>query len=133
MWWLQTTRKGRQILREVLPYFPDDLTAEVLERNRTTYVLVKAWGDGWIEVFGERHVRAQVVGMPATDDLESERMAEEWVDLTLKPHYGAVNYPSWKRATEYIPPYWSFKEFVESAWWRENGPKMIRGIEDACK
>ncbi len=74
-------------------------------------------------------VRVQIVGLPATDDQSEERLAEQWIDATLKPNFAAVNWPSWKRAAEYIPPYWSFRDFVESAWWKENGPLLIQDIE----
>lgn len=128
--WLTTTKFGQDAIREAI-YSPagQKLLAELLEREQTTHVLVKAWGDGMVEVFAERHVRVKVVGMPATDDPKEEVLAEEWLDVSLKPCFAGVNYPSWKRGGEYVPPYWSFREFVESAWWRENGPLLLDEIK----
>lgn len=128
--WLVTTKTGRAALRDAV-YSPQGrvLLGELIEREQPTYVLVKAWGDGMVEVFAERHVRVHVVGMPATDDPNEEILAEGWLDVSLKPCFQSVNYPTAKRGGEYVTPYLSFRDFVESAWWRENGMKLLREIE----
>lgn len=131
--WLVSTKTGRAALRDAV-YSSAEIQNDLNDRQiQPAYVLVKAWGDGRIEVFAERHVRVQIVGLPATDDQETERLAEEWVDFNLKPNFAAVNWPSWKRATEYIPPYWSVREFIESTWWKEHGQKMLKEIDETCR
>lgn len=131
--WLVSTKTGRAALRDAVyasPEIQDDLNDR---QTPPAYVLVKAWGDGWIEVFAEKHVRVQIIGLPATDDQEMERLADELASLSLKPPFVAVNWPSWKRATEYIAPYWSVREFIESNWWKENGKKLLDDIDKACE
>lgn len=133
--WLVSTKTGQTALRDaVYSQNGGAILNELVDRAQPpTYVLVKAWGDGMVEVFAERHVRVQVVGMPATDDPQEEILAEQWLDVSLKPCFQSVNYPSWKRGGEYITPYLSFHDFVSSVWWRENGPKLIQEIEQCVK
>ena len=110
--WLLNTRTGLTVLREALPYLPQNLVDEVIQRNRTTYVLVRAYGDGWIEVYGAKHVRAKVIGLPATECGEQERLIDEWVGLNVSLPYQQIDYPSNRRACAHVPPYLGFGEFV---------------------
>ena len=115
--WLCTTKWGAEVIRDVLHSREGRLHyQEHVERElacRPTYVLVKAHADGLVEVFGERHVRVQIVALPASDNAVFERLYDEWVRLNLKPNYAAVDYANCKRATEYVTPYWSASEFLQ--------------------
>ena len=129
--WLRTTRPGAAMLREVLPYLPAELVAEVMERNRTTYVLVKAYGDGWIEVYAERGVRAKVVELPAPETAEQERLLEDWSNVNLSLPFRAIDYPSNKRAGGYVPPFLGFSEFVDGIVERRLNLSFIEGCKIA--
>jgi hypothetical protein len=122
--WLLNAKAGLTVLRDVLPDLPETLVREVLSRNRTTYVLVRAYGDGWIEVYGEKHVRAKVIGLPATETADQERLLDEWVPLNLSLPYQQIDYPSNRRACAYVPPYLGFGEFTNGL--------LERGVEMGC-
>lgn len=60
--WLVTTKWGQGVLRDAIQSKQcSELVREAVERELETtdakpvptYVLVKAYGDGWIEVYGE--------------------------------------------------------------------------------
>ena len=127
VWWLRATKPGKAVLREVLPFLPRDLLAEVLEQNRTTYVLVKAYGDGWIEVYGPRHVRVRIIELPATENAGQERLLEEWVSVNLNVPYAEIDYPSSRRAVGFVPPWLGFGEYVTKLVDAELGKLLIEG------
>jgi hypothetical protein len=128
--WLLNAKAGLAVLRDVLPDLPETLVREVLSRNRTTYVLVRAYGDGWIEVYGEKHVRAKVIALPATETAEQERLLDDWVPLNVSLPYQQIDYPSNRRACEYVPPYLGFGEFVGGLQERGVAMAYVKGCNE---
>ena len=96
--YLTGTAPGKGLLREALVGSPE-IIQEVLEYNRTTYVLVKVWRDGLVEVMAPRHARAKIVflGRSVTAP-EHELALERHLDSLLPHPYQEVHYPSNKRA-----------------------------------
>lgn len=134
--WLIQTRFGAEVMRDVLHTRGGErFYGEFIDRElscRPTYVLVKAFADGWVEVYGERHVRVNVLGLPCVETAGEEIELERWVDLSLKLPYQAVNYPSNKRASLQVTPYWSVSEFCQSESKRTLELSVIEGI-NACR
>lgn len=78
------------------------------------HVLVKVHADGYIEVFGPRHVRARVVYVPACQSQLQERIMEAQIDAKLPRQYhfagGEV------RSTGYMGGYGdTYEEYLEKA------------------
>lgn len=94
-------RYGRMILREaVFGGESEWLVNELLDQNRASYVLVKAYRDGLVEVYGERDVYAEIklLGRSVTFP-EHEIAQEKSVDRTLSPGHKSVHFPGMKRAS----------------------------------
>lgn len=138
--WLVTTKWGAEVMRDAL-YSANGARfyEEFVERElsvmelpaRPTYVLVKAFSDGWIEVYGERHVRAKVIQLPYAESAEEEMKLEEYVELCLKLPFKEIHYPSSKRAQLQTIPYWSPSECLEIELNREFEQLVIRSLSKA--
>lgn len=134
--WLVTTKWGQAVLRDALHSQQcAELVMEFAERDTDakpvpTYVLVKAFGDGWIEVYGERHVRANVIELPATDDPEQEKLIDDWVGLNLKLPYQRIDYPSSRRAAGHVTPLFGFGEYVRGLERRDFEQLAIRALNE---
>jgi len=120
--WLVTTKWGAEVMRDALYSLGGErFYQEFVERElclqdpppRPTYVLVVAHGDGFIEVFGERHVRAKVVWLPVARNVAQEMLLEQWVEVEVKQPYREVYFPSSKRTSENTIPLMDFRAFVE--------------------
>lgn len=136
--WLVTTKWGAEVMRDALySRNGERFYAEFVERElclidlpaRPTYVLVRAFGDGWIEVYGERHVRAKIIELPATEIADQEKALDDWVGVNVKLPYQAIDYPSCKRAAAFVPPFLGFGEFVMGLVDRDDAMLFL----EACK
>lgn len=135
--WLVTTKWGAAVMREAL-YSQNGsrFYEEFVERElsvmelpaKPTYVLVKAFSDGWIEVYGEKHVRAKVIELPHAESAEAEIRLEEYVELCLKLPFKEIHFPSSKRAQVQITPYWSPSEYLETELRREFEQLVIKAL-----
>ena len=100
---LTTSRYGKMLLREaVFGGQAEWLVNELLDQNRASYVLVKAYHDGYVEVYGEKDVYAKIVllGRSVTFP-EHEVLLEKAVDGTLSPGHRSVHFPGMKRASAF--------------------------------
>ena len=111
--WLLTTKWGADVLREVLASKDGSrFYAEFVQRElatmpddelptRPTYVVVELAHDGFVKVYGERHVRAKVVQRPGASGstVRMANLVDEWVELELPRAYRSVYYPTAVRAT----------------------------------
>lgn len=89
---------GRCVLREAVSC-SRQIIDEVLEYNRTTYVLVKCYRDGLVEVYGPRSCRAKVVFLGRSVTFPDMEIAvEREVHESLAAPYKEIDYPSNKRA-----------------------------------
>lgn len=140
--WLTTTKWGAEAIREALySRNGERFYAEFVERElceielppQPTYVLVKAFGDGWIEVYGERHVRAKVIELPARRSADADKLIEEWVGLNLKLPYQQIDYPSCKRASGYVPPLMELGEYLRAIRLREFELELVNSLTRAGK
>lgn len=96
--YLTSTPRGRGVLREAVVGTPE-IIQEVLEYNKTTYVLVKAYRDGLVEVYGPRHCRAKIAFLGRSITFPGHELAvERQLDGRLPAPYREVHYPSNKRA-----------------------------------
>ena len=50
-------------------------------------ILIISHADGHLEVFGEKNVSARIVRVPAANSFQSQRMAEDTVELMLPRRY----------------------------------------------
>lgn len=90
--------QGRCILREAVSC-SRQIIDEVLEYNRTTYVLVKCYRDGLVEVYGPKSCRARIVFLGRSVTFpEMEMAVEAEVSSKLASPYQEINYPGNKRA-----------------------------------
>lgn len=111
--WLLTTKWGAEVMRDVLASkggarFYDEFVQRELAMlddadlpSRPAYVVVELAHDGWVQVYGERNVRARVVQRPGATE-GSVRMAnlvDEWIWLSLPGPFREVYYPSAIRMT----------------------------------
>jgi len=98
--YLTTSPRGKGILREACT--EKWITDEILEYNRTTHILVKAYRDGWIEVYGPKTTRARIVFLGRTTTFpEYEVTLERHLDSLLPTPYREVHYPGNRRAIGY--------------------------------
>lgn len=134
--WLTTTKWGANAIREALySRNGERFYAEFVERElclmelpaRPTYVLVRAFGDGWIEVYGERHVRAKIIELPATENAAQEKLLDDWVSVNIKLPYQEIDFPSCKRAAAFVPPFLGFGEFVTGLVDRDTALAFLKG------
>jgi len=68
-------------------------------RQQRTPVLVVLHADGYVETFGQRHIDARIVTMPAMGTKEGERVADDYLELTLLPRHREIYFPGLIRAT----------------------------------
>lgn len=137
--WLVSTKWGQGVMRDAIQsQHCSELVREMVERELATseakpvpaYVLVRAYGDGWIEVYGPKHVRARVVELPATESAEQEKLIDDWVSLNVRLPYQQIDHPSNRRATGYVPPYLGFGEFVNGLVDRDVATACIEGCRN---
>jgi len=50
-------------------------------------VLIVAHGDGWLDVYAEKHVDVHIVMQPWTGSIDGEILAEEWVAENIPWRY----------------------------------------------
>lgn len=92
--WLLRSERGREALKEALLFLPKELEVQFLERYRPAYVLVKAYRDGGVEVFGEKFVRPKVLFMGRqTTCPEAEVVAQSNADQLLPDRFKEINFP----------------------------------------
>ena len=65
-------------------------------------VLVVLHDDGWIEAYAERHVDVRIITMPHMTTPEGERLADEYLGLTLPKRYRDLFWPSNRRAADLV-------------------------------
>ena len=63
-------------------------------------VLILAHGDGWIEVFAEKHFDVRIEIVPYMTTEPGEIQAEEYVELSLPKRYRDVYWPGNRRAAD---------------------------------
>lgn len=140
--WLTTTKWGADAMREAMysrngARFYDEFVQRELAMGelppQPTYVLVKAFGDGWIEVYGERHVRAKVIELPAMGTVGQDAMIEEWCALNLKLPYQQIDYPSSRRAIAKVKPLMGFGEYMRGIRQTEFELEFLNSIDRAGK
>ena len=102
--WLLNNEAGQDVLR-VANWVQNKRHQEYGEWlvPRTQYALVKAYDDGWLEVYGPRNLQVKVLTLPALNDPQMEIAQEAELDKDLPLPYAKIHYPSAKRATEMIP------------------------------
>lgn len=95
---LISSPEGHCLLREAA-YAQPWLVQEMLERHKVSHVLVKAYRDGLVEVYGPRHVRAKIVLLGRSVTFPGHEMErEQEVDETVGENYRRYNWPKYKRA-----------------------------------
>jgi hypothetical protein len=67
-------------------------------------ILVLLYSDGFVEVYGEKHIDARIVNVPVASTPAGEILAEEYVELTIPRCYRDIYFPTAKRATELLRP-----------------------------
>lgn len=96
--YLLTSSEGRGLLREAA-YAQDWLIKELLERHKATYVLVKVYRDGLVEVYGPNHIRAKIALLGRSETFpEYEIEREREMDDQLPERYQCYNFPKYRRA-----------------------------------
>lgn len=63
-------------------------------------VLIVVHGDGWIEVFAERHVDVRIQIAPHMSIPEGERLAEEYIEAALPARFRDLYFPGFLRAAD---------------------------------
>jgi hypothetical protein len=97
--WLQTTTQGRGIVQECLA------SGRLWSR-----VLVKAYADGWIEVYGDHRTLVHIISLPNSTQRLAE--VEAYADNKTPYQYRTVNYPSYIRASEKIDYGQGYHQFM---------------------
>ena len=77
-------------------------TSHLKPRTPRETVLVVVNGDGWVQVYGQKHVDVRIVIAPYTTTPEGERLAEEYVELTLSQRYRDLYWPGMIRAADMV-------------------------------
>jgi len=68
------------------------------------HVLIVGHGDGYFEVFADRHVRVHFQQLPTTGTPEGEIVAEKFIECTMPRPYLDIYYPSNRRLLERVTP-----------------------------
>ena len=63
------------------------LKAAAAEQGPREPVLIVAHGDGWLDVYGAKHVDVHIVMQPWTGSIDGEILAEEWVAENIPWRY----------------------------------------------
>ena len=58
--------------------------------------------DKWVEVYAEKNIDARVAVMPHMTTPEGERLAEQYLELTLPKRYRALYWPGSRRAADMV-------------------------------
>ena len=103
--WLLTTKWGAEVMRDVL-HSPGGSRyyAEFVERElavKRSRVVVELAGDGFVRVYGERHVDVRIVQRPiVTGDLKRwANLVDEFNALSMPLPFRDVYWPNCVRAT----------------------------------
>lgn len=90
--------QGRSLVRETV-LLEDWAIQDVLDSHKASYVLVKAFRDGLVEVYCKRHVRPRIafLGRSVTFP-EHELLAERELDRSLPEPYRLIHLPGYMRA-----------------------------------
>ena len=67
-------------------------------------ILVLLYHDGFVEVYGDKHIDCRIVNVPVTGLAAGEILAEQFVELTIPRCYRDIYFPTAKRATELLRP-----------------------------
>lgn len=94
--YLTTSRPGCQILRAAVSGSSGRwLVEEILQHSRSVHVLVKAYRDDYVEVYGEPGVCAKIVFLGRSVTVpEHEQAREHCVDESLPWPYREINWPN---------------------------------------
>ena len=65
-------------------------------------VLVVPNADGWIGVYGGNNIDVQIAMMPHMTTPEGERLAEQYLELTLPKRYRVLYWPGNRRAADLV-------------------------------
>lgn len=65
-------------------------------------VLIFAYSDGYLEIFGESNLDVHVVMVPHSSTLNGQRLAEDVVELLLPPRYHDLYWPNKLRKSEVL-------------------------------
>lgn len=141
--WLLTTKWGADVMREVL-YSPDGsrfyeehvareiaVLPDWAVRPEPSYVVVELHGDGYVQVYGPRHVRARIVQRPVTNIQDRARAAsliDEWIALNMPIPYRDIYFPSSCRASGKYERV-SVRQLAQREADREFDMAMLRAIE----
>ena len=63
-------------------------------------VLVVLHHDGWVEVYGEHSIDVHIAVMPRMATPEGERLADEYLELTLPKRFRKIYFPGNRRAAD---------------------------------
>lgn len=75
-------------------------TSSYHNRPKREAVLIVACSDGWIEVYGQKHVDVLLINKPHATTAEAGCLAEQGIDLKLPRRFREVFWPSMKRAAD---------------------------------
>ena len=102
--WLVETKWGAEVIRDVLYSRKGErFYGELIERlpddklpARPTYAVVQLSADGFVEVFGPRHLRVQIVQRPLAGGnlAEAATAIDGWIWHELRWPFREVYYPS---------------------------------------
>lgn len=103
--WLQTTNQGRGLLREALfsAQAGSDartVVSDIVKSERSHRVLIKAFSDGWLEVYGERHTQVYIIELP--DSTQQLGKVEQYTESKLPWLYRELHAPGYLRETAKI-------------------------------
>lgn len=78
--------------------------SQILATEAKATVIVEIHSDGFIRVYGDRHIQAKIINRPLAKTAAAGRLVDELIDSILPQRFADVYFPGNVRATGLVKP-----------------------------